>query len=116
MPKKKKNILIFHFVFVSFFFRLYLQLYQTNHTMYIRAAVRSKLTTSLFSTTFLIAILTVAAPQLVGCPAKQPHLGADNKKAKDSQSPTMNKILEKQTDEQWAKKSVVIINRPDKSL
>lgn len=37
--------------------------------MYIKAAHRSRLTTSLFTSTFILAILTVGAPQLLSCPA-----------------------------------------------
>lgn len=37
--------------------------------MYIKAAHRSRLTTSLFTSTFLLAVLTVGAPQLLPCPA-----------------------------------------------
>ncbi|KAK9471768.1 uncharacterized protein V1510DRAFT_418957 [Dipodascopsis tothii] len=47
--------------------------------MYIRAATRTRLRTSVFSTTFLIAVLTVAAPQFLPCPAGRNPVGAEVK-------------------------------------
>ncbi|KAK9449982.1 uncharacterized protein V1518DRAFT_415214 [Limtongia smithiae] len=44
----------------------------------MNAVMRSRLTNSLFSTTFFIAILTVAAPTLFPCPATQNPVGADS--------------------------------------
>lgn len=49
--------------------------------MYIKAATRTRLTTSLFSTTFLIAVFTVTAPQFLPCPAHRDPVGADAKKS-----------------------------------
>ncbi|KAK9469201.1 hypothetical protein V1512DRAFT_255726 [Lipomyces arxii] len=46
--------------------------------MRFTAAARSKLTTSLFSTTFFIAIFTVAAPSIFPCPATRYPVGADS--------------------------------------
>ncbi|KAK9326175.1 hypothetical protein V1517DRAFT_311993 [Lipomyces orientalis] len=46
--------------------------------MHLNASTRSRLTTSLFSTTFIIAVLTVAAPAILPCPATQNPVGADS--------------------------------------
>ncbi|KAJ8053758.1 hypothetical protein LXG23DRAFT_55336 [Yarrowia lipolytica] len=56
----------------------------THHTaaMYIRAATRKNFTTSLFTTTALIAVFTVAAPQLMPCPVSN-GLANDEKKEKE---------------------------------
>lgn len=51
--------------------------------MYIRAATRKNFTTSLFTTTALIAVFTVAAPQLMPCPVK----GLANEE-KEKETPT----------------------------
>ena len=80
--------------------------------MFMRAAHRSKLTTSLFSTTFIIAVLTVAAPQIIGCPVKPNQLGAD--------ATRQQQIVRKEQDKQnskndevtgWQGKSVVVVDR-----
>lgn len=85
--------------------------------MYIRAATRTRLTTSLFSTTFLIAILTVAAPQLFGCPAAPSHLDADGKKKKTlggAAHGTLDALNEQQSKSEWTKKSILIVDRTEK--
>ncbi|KAK9486955.1 hypothetical protein V1527DRAFT_450782 [Lipomyces starkeyi] len=46
--------------------------------MRLNASARSRLTTSLFSTTFIIAVLTVAAPAILPCPATRNPVGADS--------------------------------------
>ncbi|KAK9247735.1 hypothetical protein V1506DRAFT_504326 [Lipomyces tetrasporus] len=46
--------------------------------MHLKASTRSRLTTSLFSTTFIIAVLTVAAPAILPCPATRNPVGADS--------------------------------------
>lgn len=78
--------------------------------MFMKAASRARLTTSLFSTTFIIAVLTVAAPQLVPCPVTPNHLGADaTKKQKQQQQQHQQ---EKETGNlEWQGKSVVVIDR-----
>ncbi|KAK9453525.1 hypothetical protein V1511DRAFT_83756 [Dipodascopsis uninucleata] len=44
----------------------------------LNAAGRSRLKTSLFSTTFLVAVFTVAAPTILPCPATRYPVGADS--------------------------------------
>lgn len=67
----------------------------------MRAASRTRLTTTLFSTTFFIAILTVAAPQIFGCPATPSnHFDNDTKK----------KALNNNS---WDSKTVVVADRPN---
>ncbi|KAK9476666.1 hypothetical protein V1514DRAFT_336239 [Lipomyces japonicus] len=46
--------------------------------MRLNAAARSRLTTSIFSTTFVIAVFTVAAPSILPCPARESPLGMDS--------------------------------------
>lgn len=45
--------------------------------MYIRGAVRRNLSTSMFYATALVSVLTVAAPNVLGCPVKASRIGAD---------------------------------------
>lgn len=85
--------------------------------MHIKASTRTRLTTSLFSTTFLIAILTVAAPQLVGCPATPSHLGADDgslsaedRKRRSGEDKTGASILDKLDP---SNKHVVVVDRKE---
>ena len=53
--------------------------------MYIRAATRKNFTTSLFTTTALIAVFTVAAPQLMPCPVSN-GLANDEKEQTQTQA------------------------------
>ncbi|KAK9369345.1 hypothetical protein V1509DRAFT_487158 [Lipomyces kononenkoae] len=46
--------------------------------MRLNASARARLTTSLFSTTFIIAVLTVAAPAILPCPATRNPVGSDS--------------------------------------
>ncbi|KAK7206706.1 hypothetical protein BZA70DRAFT_274907 [Myxozyma melibiosi] len=46
--------------------------------MRLNNATRTRLTTSLFSTTFCIAVLTVAAPHFLPCPATRNPVGTDS--------------------------------------
>uniref|UniRef100_A0A060SXF5 ARAD1A12782p n=1 Tax=Blastobotrys adeninivorans TaxID=409370 RepID=A0A060SXF5_BLAAD len=62
--------------------------------MYLRAQTRTKLTTYLFSATFLISVFTVGAPNLLPCPANN---------AFDAET--------KHKDEEWKNKRVVISKR-----
>lgn len=78
--------------------------------MFMRASARSKLTTSLFSTTFIIAVLTVAGPQIIGCPAKPGQLDADAKRQQKLQQPS-GKDLDTEVSTGWQGKSVVVIER-----
>jgi hypothetical protein len=73
--------------------------------MYIKASVRSRLTTSLFSTTFIIAVLTVASPQLLPCPVKS-SVGAET----GSKERRVDKSDENQSDN-WNNKDVVVVSR-----
>ncbi|ANB11446.1 hypothetical protein AWJ20_4257 [Sugiyamaella lignohabitans] len=72
--------------------------------MYIKASSRSRLTTSLFSVTFVIAVMTVASPQLLPCPARPGSVGSESaKKKKNLAASTEDR------NEQWKSKDVVVI-------
>ena len=63
-----------------------------GQTMYMRGSLRRGLTTTMFYTTMAIAVLTVAAPQVLPCPVQPRGVGAE--------SPDKER-------EQWKKKVVV---------
>lgn len=45
--------------------------------MYIRGAVRRNLSTTMFYATAVVSVLTVAAPNIIGCPQRSSRIGAD---------------------------------------
>lgn len=93
----------FYWIFVGFFGpSTAVRHFSSQSSNYIHtkmnASARTRLTTSLFSTTFFIAILTVAAPQIIGCPAtKSTHFDNDAKK--------------KKLDNSWDSKPVIVTER-----
>lgn len=72
--------------------------------MFIRAQTRARLTTYLFTTTFMVSVLTVGGPQLLPCPANQNGFGAEGgtKKKKEQESNSQKP--------DW-NKPVVVVNR-----
>lgn len=84
--------------------------------MYMKNGQRTRLTTSLFYSTFVVAVFTVAAPQFLGCPAKPHQLGADATNTGGQKKKTPVAQLQQQSqpeNESWSGKSVVIVNRQD---
>lgn len=74
--------------------------------MYIRAQTRSRLTTYLFATTFMVSVLTVGGPQLLPCPANHNGFGAESGKKKEDAHTTTGK-----KEDNWNNKRVVVVER-----
>ncbi|ODQ66316.1 hypothetical protein NADFUDRAFT_82175 [Nadsonia fulvescens var. elongata DSM 6958] len=68
--------------------------------MFIKAATRTRLTTSLFSTTFLIAVFTVAAPSLFPCPVSTFDSDSPNKNQCELQANQVNVLTSEEMQSQ----------------